>query len=126
MSIISKSQLAHKGPAHDPLVCGISPETSCPGCRAILFAPQPGPKNPAWLQQWTRLRDFETIERGSRKLPPGRLPEALPPEEITSLAFTLCRPENRDPILAALAPGLVPLVLRIIEDALEKKTGRAG
>jgi hypothetical protein len=95
-----------RGPIHSHEACGISPQTSCPDCRAALW---PDPQPETWEEYDARLLRGE-VERRASDL--GR--HELRERALDIAAVFMAHPEIIEPtILPAVAGGVADICLAL-------------
>jgi hypothetical protein len=103
---------------HDPLVCGILRETSCPAC-AAAFDPTPPAPSSLWerlLQCFPLLRRLTEADRHVYRSPPPPRPDD---GFLLQLTAQLADNDRRGIIVAALASDMATIARAAVRGGAE-------
>jgi len=106
---------------HDPLACGIYPETSCPRCRAALEPTVP--PLPPRVQAWQGLLEtFPALQQLARGYHVGeqRPGPEMPGDAFAALIGSLCRPELREILVTALASEVIEIARAVARQEIRQ------
>lgn len=119
MSILPRRGAVQALRPHDPLTCGLDPDTDCDQCRAarLVELPPPNPRDTA-LAQWERLRGDHW--RLLRECPAE--PGSPPAELVGQLVWALLSPDTqallRTALLDLLADSITDIAVAAVQEVI--------